>query len=345
MTNYLDKGRLLLQQKEYTKALEFFQAAIESEESPKDAYLGLAEVYFSLQKDKQGREALFKALSLDPYNEQGLMMAQQHCFAKETFIESKGVPSLDQIAKPPVGVSSNTKYTLIPPSVNHTPYYAIEYTDGNLIYIEITKNGCTIVAPNREVVGYGQYINNWQGYKKPNGILNIPDSVCVDGEKKPIIEIGESAFWGCELSSVIIPDSIVSIGSEAFFDNRILKDVYIPNHVRSIHREAFKGCLTLEKIHLPERIVVLEERVFDGTHISSIDIPASVKKIFSNSFGHRDLFNPLKLIMHGAPPFIEKGNWSFDIYFKQHIEAYIPTAYLNEYKFAQYWQEMKLIPY
>ena len=56
MTNYLDKGKLLLQQHQYINALEFFQAAIESNESVKDAYLGLAEVYFALQKDKQGRE-------------------------------------------------------------------------------------------------------------------------------------------------------------------------------------------------------------------------------------------------------------------------------------------------
>ena len=212
MTNYIDKGRSLLQQKEYTKALEFFQAAIESEESPKDAYLGLAEVYFSLQKDKQGREALFNALALDPYNERGLMMAQQYCFAKETFIETKGVPSLDQVAKEPAIATANAKYTVIPPNVNRTPYYAIEFSDGNLIYLEKTPDGYKIVAPNRR-----DYLgNDWDGYKKPQGTIVIPESVCIDGKTSPIVNVGEGAFSLCKINKVIIPDSIEVISKFAF---------------------------------------------------------------------------------------------------------------------------------
>lgn len=344
MTNYIDKGRSLLQQKEYTKALEFFQAAIESEESPKDAYLGLAEVYFALQKDKQGREALFKALALDPYNERGLMMAHQYCFAKETFIETKDVPSSDQVAKEPAVATANAKYTVIPPNVNRTPYYAIEFNDGNLIFLEKNSNGFTIVPPNRQEVGYKQYINNWQGYKTPSGVVDIPNSICVDRRTMPIIEIGRCAFEHCKIKNVVIPNSIYSIGYEAFFDNRILKEVFIPNNVKIIQQRAFMGCISLEKIHLPDRLEILDEHVLDGTSISSLDIPNSIKKIFSNLFGDH-LFHPIKLIMHGAPPIIEKGGFSFDVYVKQFIEAYIPTAYMNNYKFAQYWQEMKLIPY
>lgn len=348
MTNYLDKGRLLLQQKEYTKALEFFQAAIESKESPKDAYLGLAEVYFALQKDKQGREALFYALALDPYNERSLMMAQQHCFAKETFIETKGVPGTDQIAKPSVGASSNVKYTVIPPSVNCTPYFAIEFSDGNLIYLEKQSNGYSIVAPNRKECLRGKlrekHSNNWDGYKKPIGFLTIPSLVCIDGETLPITKIGDNAFYDCEISKVIIPNTIISIGVDAFAFNEELDEVYIPDSVKTICASAFSDCFSLTKIRLSEELEVIDKDVFYETDISSIDIPASVKKILSNAFDFHN-YLPQKMIMHGAPPTIVEEYIGASIRYRDGSEDYVPSAFLQEYKFSKYWQEMKLIPY
>ena len=345
MTNYIDKGRSLLQQKEYTKALEFFQAAIESEKSPKDAYLGLAEVYFALQKDKQGREALFNALALDPYNERGLMMAQQYCFAKETFIETKDVPSSNQIARPSIGVSSNTKFSLIPPNINRTPYHAVEFSDGNMIFLEKNSKGYTIVAPNRQ-----DYLgNNWDGYKKPQGTIVIPKSVCIDGKSLPIVKIGESAFSLCKINNIIIPDSIEVISRSAFSHNDLLKEVSIPNSVQFIRVSAFSHCRNLEKIQLPEILEVIDEKVFEGAKITSIDIPASVITIYFDAFGTNAYGKfgllPQKMILHGPPPKLKEGFHCTRIYIRDSTEAYVPAIYLQDYKFAQYWQEMKLIPY
>lgn len=349
MTSYIDKGKLFLQQNEYLKALEYFQAAIESKESPKDAYLGLAEVYFALQKDKQGREALFYALALDPYNERGLMMAQQHCFAKETFIETKGVPGSDQIARPPVGISSNTKYTLIPPSVNHTPYYAIEYSDGNIIYIWKDSNSCSVVPPNQKRASGYVSNSNWDGYKKPQGTIVIPDSVCIDGKTLPIVEIGESAFVQCKVNKVIIPNSIEVISWGAFSFNELLNEVYIPNSVQSIQGNAFSHCPNLKRIHLPEKIEVINKSLFAYTNITSIDIPAFVKKIFDDAFncagGLVGNYFPKEMILHSAPPMIERGISGIGLNIQKGSVAHVPMLFLQDYKFAKFWQELELIPY
>lgn len=347
MTNYIDKGRLLLQQKEYTKALEFFQAAIEIEESPKEAYLGLAEVYFALQKDKQGREALFKALALDPYNEQGISMAQEHCFAQGTVVETKDVPHLDQIAKQPVGVA-NTKYTIIPPNINHTPYYAMGFNDGNMIYLEKNSDGYTIVAPNRQEYLRGRFYNNWDGYKKPQGKLCIPELVSINGETLPITEIGNCAFCHCELDNVIIPNTIVSIGLEAFLQNEGIRELYIPNSVKTIKRSAFRYCSSLSKVHLSEKLELIDEYVLGDTKITTIDIPALVNTIIVNAFAqdrHSYPKMPSKMIMHGLPPKLKIGEFDRGFFFVKETEAYIPKAYMEEYKFSQFWQEMELIPY
>ena len=74
MSDYINKGKAYLENKQFSKALEFFQAALENMESPKEAYLGLAETYFALSKDEQGKVALFKAMALDPNNLRGLKM-------------------------------------------------------------------------------------------------------------------------------------------------------------------------------------------------------------------------------------------------------------------------------
>ena len=59
---------------------------------------------------------------------------------------------------------------------------------------------------------------------------------------KPITTI-EKAFIGCEnLLSIVIPNSVTSIGSCAFYDCCNLSGIVIPDSVTSIGRHAFEGC-------------------------------------------------------------------------------------------------------
>lgn len=349
MANYIEKGKSLLKNKEYLKAIELFQAAIESEETPKDAYLGLAEVYFSLQKDNRGREALFKALALDPYDEQGLKMVQQRCLRKE----NDSVPSIEMLPpKPPQNASTNIHYSVIPPSVNGTPYYAINFSDGNIIYLKKGSDGFSVVQPG----------GLWDGFKKPIGSLNIPGYIIVDGEKKPVTEIGPSAFaWcgiskiiipntiieiasrafaNCNLSSMVFPDSLTRIGFRAFENNREIKEIYIPNNVTTLEDFAFSGCVKLEKVHLSEKMDGFGFKSFEKTSISCIDIPVSIREISCSALPANRI---IKIILHGEPPAI--GKTSIERFWCEKTIAYVPKAFLLQYKYTRFWQEMKLIPY
>ena len=59
-----------------------------------------------------------------------------------------------------------------------------------------------------------------------------------------VLSIGEHAFCGCSgLTSIEIPDSVISIKWAAFSGCTGLTSIEIPNSVTSIEESAFYGCI------------------------------------------------------------------------------------------------------
>ena len=107
--------------------------------------------------------------------------------------------------------------------------------------------------------------------------LIIPNSVT---------SIGESTFEGCSgLTSVTIPNSVTSIGIYAFFDCSGLTSITIPNSVTSIRRYAFYGCSGLTSVIIPNSVTSIGERAFEGcSGLTSVTIPNSVTSIGNYAF-------------------------------------------------------------
>ena len=71
-----------------------------------------------------------------------------------------------------------------------------------------------------------------------------------------VTSIGDEAFmWCTSLQSVTIPNSVTSIGHHAFYSCYSLQSVTIPNSVTSIGYEAFSGCTHLDE---PSRLRLKE---------------------------------------------------------------------------------------
>ena len=114
---------------------------------------------------------------------------------------------------------------------------------------------------------------------------NITSAVLPDYEGVSIT-IGENAFDGCTaLTTLSLPENVVSIGENAFRNCTGLTSVTIPNSVTSIGDGAFSGCTGLTSVVIPDSVTSIGARAFyNCTGLTSVTIGTSVTSIGSNAF-------------------------------------------------------------
>ena len=80
-----------------------------------------------------------------------------------------------------------------------------------------------------------------------------------------VTSIGDEAFYGCEsLTSIDIPNGVTSIGKEAFCGCKGLTSIVIPNSVTSIGDGALAFCENLTSIDIPQNTTSIGTHLFAG---------------------------------------------------------------------------------
>lgn len=106
--------------------------------------------------------------------------------------------------------------------------------------------------------------------------IRIPDT---------ITKIDDHAFQSSGLESIVIPDSVTSLGSEAtFYGCDELKSVTLGKSLTKIPNMAFFSCGRLKTITIPNNINTIESEAFRYSGLESIVIPSSVTTMGTGVF-------------------------------------------------------------
>ena len=79
----------------------------------------------------------------------------------------------------------------------------------------------------------------------------------------PVTQICGNAFYGKNITMVIIPDSVTSIGGSTFYGCS-LTSVTIPDSVTTIGGFAFSECIRLTSVTIPDSVTTIGEKAFSG---------------------------------------------------------------------------------
>ena len=141
------------------------------------------------------------------------------------------------------------------------------------------------------IVGNGNTI--YDSRENCNAIIETETNTLIAGCKNTVIpnsvtSIGDNAFEAClDLTSITIPSSVTSIGNGAFGACEGLTSVTIPNSVTSIGDGAFNNCTGLTSITIPSSVTTIGNGTFfKCSGLTSVTIPNSVTSIGDYAFNY-----------------------------------------------------------
>lgn len=130
------------------------------------------------------------------------------------------------------------------------------------------------------------YERNENGLKLVRFIPVIDDVVIPDEiDGIPVIEIDKLAFYGQNITSVYIPDSVKTIGVKTFSTNSKLIEARLPEGLTEIPDGCFEYCSKLKKADIPESVTRIGAEAFSGCEKLDIKkLPDNIEYVGGNAF-------------------------------------------------------------
>lgn len=154
-------------------------------------------------------------------------------------------------------------------------------TCGGSLTWTLDDNGTLTISGFGEMSNYGTYYSYqdpvptpWENSKEKIKSVIIGNSV---------VSIGNYAFSGCTgLTSITISDSVINIGNYSFEGCTGLTGINIPNSIKSIGTYAFSDCSGLTGITIPDNVTSIRGFAFKGcTSLKNITVDGNNKNYCS----------------------------------------------------------------
>ena len=138
--------------------------------------------------------------------------------------------------------------------------------DGRKVFLAPITSNEYMIKPG--ALAIASYAFNWHSYHC-NGVLYT--------NKYPHEK---------NITKLLIPDSVIAIGSKAFCDNTAIHYIIVSHKLEYIGQRAFSGCKYMKDFSLPTTVKYIETEAFDGcwNAFKELTIPASVRHIGSHAF-------------------------------------------------------------
>ena len=151
-------------------------------------------------------------------------------------------------------------------------------------------------------------------------------------------KIGEAAFQHIDLKSIIIPDSVVSIGANAFYDCGALLSVEIGDGVTAIGGCAFWECTKMTSLTIGSSVTTIGQSAFYAcSSLTSITLPASVTSLGKGAV--QDCSGLTSFTCKAENPPVIGGDYTFDK--TNNCPIYVPSDSVSDYQSADFWKDYK----
>ena len=169
-------------------------------------------------------------------------------------------------------------------------------TDNNINFVNIGSDfGYTLDANNLATI---------TAYYGTATEISIPSTI--DGYT--VTAIGSGIFMNTSITAVTIPNTVTSIGSNAFYQCRSLASITMGTGVQTVGNSVFDSCTGLRSIIIPDSVITIGDCAFSSCYnLSNVTMGTGVQTIgysaFQNCYGLSSLVIPDSVQSIGSSAF------------------------------------------
>lgn len=148
---------------------------------------------------------------------------------------------------------------------------------------DFVSNGIVYTLGDRagEVMVDENIVDGLNAYE---GVCIIPEKVNFEGDNYTVTAIAEGAFSYSKVTDVVIPNSVIELGCEAFLGCNELKNITLSLNINEIPRECFLGT-SLVNIAIPEGVRKVGYAAFQDCHLlHTVMLPSTLERIEAYAF-------------------------------------------------------------